>query len=57
MILLASQRYGWVAPVIAVLKWKNTSFSGRTGREDEEGVLPSLSMTSQNAWSSMHGYR
>lgn len=43
MILLASQRQGWVAPVTAVLGWKNTGFSGRTGREDEEVVVSSVS--------------
>lgn len=52
MILLASQRHGWVAPVTGMLEWKNTGFLGRTGWEDEEVVLPSLSITSQNAWSS-----
>jgi len=38
------------------LEWKDTDYSGRTGRGDEEGVLPSMSMTSWRAWSSTWGW-
>jgi len=35
-----------------VLGWKDADSIGRTGRCDEEGVLPSMSVTSWSAWSS-----
>jgi len=46
MISLASQRHGGMVPVTGVLEWKDTGSLGRTCRGDEEGVSPSVSMTS-----------
>jgi len=56
MILLALQRCGRVVPMTEVLEWKDTDSLGRTGRQDEEGVLPSMSMISWSAWSSTCGW-
>lgn len=39
-----------MAPVIAVLAWKNTGYLGRIGRENDQAVLPSVPMTSWTAW-------
>ena len=36
-----------------VLEWKDTGSLGRTGRGDEEGMSPSMSMASWSAWSSV----
>jgi len=38
-----------MAPVTGVFEWKDTGFLGKTGRRDEEGVSPSMSMTSWSA--------
>lgn len=46
LISLASQRQG------GVLEWKDAGSSGGMGRWDQEGVLPSLSVTSWSVWSS-----
>ena len=45
-----------MAPMTGVLEWKDTGPLGRTGRGDEEGVSPSMSMTSWRAWSSAWGW-
>jgi len=42
MILSASQRCSGMVPMTGVLEWKDTCSLGRTGRGDEEGVLPSM---------------
>jgi len=49
-------RCGGMAPMTGVLEWKDTGFLGRTGRGDEAGVLPSMSVTSWRAWSSAWGW-
>lgn len=41
---------------ITVLQWKDTGSLRRTGRGDEERVLPSVLMTSWTAWSSAEGW-
>jgi len=45
-----------MAPMTEVLEWKDTGSLGRTGRGDEEGVSPSMSMASWRAWSSAWGW-
>ena len=52
MILWASQGSGVTDPMTGVLEQKDTGSLGRTGRADEEGMLPSMLMTSWSAWSS-----
>lgn len=49
MILLASQRRAGMVSMTVVLEKKEASL-GRTHREDEEGVLPPMSVTT-----GMHG--
>jgi len=39
-----------------VLEWKDAGSLGRTGRGDEEGVSPSVSMTSWSTYSSSCGW-
>lgn len=48
VILLASWRHGGTASTLGVSEWNNIGFLGRTGREDEEGLLP-LMLTSWSA--------
>jgi len=43
--LIGIMEIWWVAPVTGVLKWKDTGSFRRTGRGEEEGVLPSMSVT------------
>ncbi|CAN0329528.1 unnamed protein product [Bubo scandiacus] len=45
-----------MTPMTGVLEWKDTGSLGRTGRGDEVGVLPSMSMMSWSAWSSAWGW-
>jgi len=52
MISVASGRCGGMAPMTGALEWKDTGFLGRAARGHEEGVLPSVSMTSWSAQSS-----
>lgn len=46
MFSLKSQRHGDMAAMTGVLQWKDTDSLGRTDWGDEEGALPSMSMTS-----------
>jgi len=46
MISLASWRLGGTASVTGVIEWKDMGSSGRIGKGDREGVLPSMSKTS-----------
>jgi len=45
-----------MACMTGVLEWKDTGFLGKTGRENEEGLSPSVSMTRWSAWSSTWGW-
>lgn len=45
-----------MAPMKRGLEWKDTDSSGRTGKGDEGGVLPSMSMTSWSAGSVAWGW-
>lgn len=57
MILLASQKCGGVDSVAGMLEWKNIGSLGRTDMGGQEVVvLPSLSMTSWNAWNCAWGW-
>lgn len=44
-----------MVPVAGVLEWEDTGSLGRTGREDEEMVSPSLSVPRWRAVSSAWG--
>lgn len=49
MTSLALQRYCGMAPMTALLEWRNTGSLGRAGIRDEEGASPSMSMSSWSA--------
>lgn len=52
MALLGSWRCGGMAPVTAVLQWRDADPLGRTGEEDEEVELPFMWESNWSAWSS-----
>jgi len=45
-----------MASMTGVLEWKDTESLGRTGRGNEGGVSPSMSVTSWSEWSSTWGW-
>lgn len=49
MILLASWRCDGITPMTGVLEWVDADSLRWTGREDEEEVSPSMSVTSRRA--------